>query len=104
MDSAYLQRWKAQIVKHQQHIRSNQPVAQGTLFELVGLATDPEAIDPFALTVHSFSFFRLPANGSGEACILCLAQRLQQLHHGIFTVVHIFHNIISQILATRSLW
>jgi len=69
MDSDDLQRWKAQVQKYQQGVRMGQPVAQGTLFELTSSTANLEKIDPLALTLHSFSFFRLPANGNGLACI-----------------------------------
>jgi hypothetical protein len=69
MDSDYLQRWKTQIVQHQHQIRVSQPVEQATLFNLGSPRVNPEVIDPFALALHSFSFFRLPVDGPGNACI-----------------------------------
>ncbi|MBV8884294.1 MAG: hypothetical protein JO235_09905 [Chroococcidiopsidaceae cyanobacterium CP_BM_RX_35] len=69
MDSDFLQRWKGQIIKHQQMQRISRPVAQGTLFNLASPTTDPETIDPLDLPLHSFSFFRLPSDGKGDNCL-----------------------------------
>ena len=70
MDCEYFQQWKAQIHKHQQQMRMGQMIEQVTLFDLSSsAAVKPEMIDPFALSVHSFSFFRFPNDGPGEACL-----------------------------------
>jgi hypothetical protein len=69
MSSEYLQSWKAQIYKHQHQMRLRQLPEQVTLFDLDDRRIDPEVIDPFNLTLHSFSFFRLPTAGAGIACI-----------------------------------
>lgn len=69
MSSEYLQSWTTQIYKHQHQMRLRQLPEQVTLFDLDNLRIDPETIDPFNLTLHSFSFFRLPASGADIACI-----------------------------------
>lgn len=50
-------------------MRLRQLPEQVTLFDLDNLRIDPEIIYPFNLTIHSFSFFRLPALGADIACI-----------------------------------
>lgn len=79
MDSGYLQRWKAQIFKRQQVLRLSKPIEQGTLFYLASPTTDLETIDPLALTIHSLSFYRLPADGSGDACIYFVLDTFAQV-------------------------
>ena len=79
MNSKYLQNWKAQIHKHQHQISGSQSQEQVTLFDLDNLGIDPEAIDPFSLTLHSFSFFRLPTVGSGSACIYFVIESAAEL-------------------------
>jgi len=69
MSSKSLHQWKSQIQRHQSQVRSSQPIAQGTLFELATTSIDLETIDPFSLSLHSFSFFRLPGNEDGSACL-----------------------------------
>ncbi len=69
MSNEYLQNWKAQIHKHQHQMRESKSPEQVMLFDLDSLVIEPEVIDPFSLTLHSFSFFRLPTAGLGNACI-----------------------------------
>lgn len=69
MSSESLQQWKVQIQKHQSQVRFSQPSAQAMLFDLNSNRIDPETIDPFSLTLQSFSFFRLPTKGKGSACL-----------------------------------
>lgn len=69
MDGEYLQNWKAKIRKHQQSCRISPPPEQATLFDLESTGLKPSTINPFTLTLHSFSFFRLPASEPGNACI-----------------------------------
>jgi len=69
MSCESLQQWKTQIHKYQSQTWGSQPNAQGTLFDLNSNSIDPETIDPFSLTLQSFSFFRLPAEGKGSACL-----------------------------------
>ena len=78
MDSEYLQQWKAQIHRHQRSCRVSPPLEQATLFDLGSPAVNLE-IDPFALTLHSFSFFRLPANEPGNACIYFVVDTATEL-------------------------
>lgn len=72
MNSAALGRWKSDIATHQQRARESKPAFQGTLFDLTPVHSDPDKIDPFSLRLCPMSFYRLPADGSGEACIYFL--------------------------------
>ena len=69
MDSNALLKWKSQIATYQQRARNSRPALQTTLFDLAPVHSDPDAIDPFALCLHPMSFYRLPVDTSGEACI-----------------------------------
>jgi len=69
MDSDTLVKWKAQIVTYQQRARNNKPGQQVALFDLTPAHTDPDAIDPFRLRLCPMSFYRLPVDNSGGACI-----------------------------------
>lgn len=68
MDAAALVEWKAKVVAHQQHVKENQLV-QGTFFDVNKAHVDPNKIDPFSLSLCLMSFYRLPADSPGEACI-----------------------------------
>ena len=69
MDSNALLKWKSQIAAYQQRARNSRPPLQTTLFDLAPVHSDPDAIDPFSLYLHPMSFYRLPADGPGQACI-----------------------------------
>lgn len=69
MTRDYLQKWKAQIYRHQQQARVNVPVEQIALFEIAPVHCEPNTIDPFNLPLQSLSFWRLPTDGAGDACL-----------------------------------
>lgn len=68
MDADALVQWKIRIAVHQQRTKENQSV-QRTLFDLAKTHVDPDKIDLFQLCLHPMSFYRLPADSPGEACI-----------------------------------
>ncbi|MDM9381128.1 GIY-YIG nuclease family protein [Chlorogloeopsis sp. ULAP01] len=69
MDEKTLTKWKSQITIHQQQVRASKPTQQATLFQMPSAHIDPGAIDPFNLSPCSLSFYRLPTNNPGEACL-----------------------------------
>ena len=77
MDVAALSKWKARIFTHQQRVKKAQPVKQESLFTLSSEVTlcgspthvDPHIIDPFTLKPSPLSFYRLPADSPGQACL-----------------------------------
>lgn len=79
MDSDALMRWKSQIATYQQCARESNPVLQKTLFDLAPLRSDPDTIDPFGLHLCPMSFYRLPADGPGQACIYFVLDSAAQL-------------------------
>ncbi len=68
MDANALVQWKTKIAAHQQRTKENQPV-QGALFDLTQAHVDLDKIDPFKLRPFPMSFYRLPVDSSGEACV-----------------------------------
>lgn len=68
MDAAALVEWKAKVASHQQHAKAHQ-VVQGNLFDVSRAHVDPDKIDPFSLSPCPLSFYRLPTDSPGEACI-----------------------------------
>ncbi len=68
MDAGALVQWKTRLAAHQQRPKGNQLV-QGVLFDVAKAHVDPDKIDPFHLCLHPMSFYRLPADSPGEACI-----------------------------------
>lgn len=68
MDTEALVRWKTKITAHQQRTKENRLV-QGTLFEVARAHVDPNKIDPFKLCLCPMSFYRLPVDSPGAACI-----------------------------------
>ena len=68
MDADALVQWKTKIAAYQQRMKENQPV-QETLFDLTKAHVDPGKIDPFNLRPCLMSFYRLPVDSPGEACI-----------------------------------
>lgn len=69
MDVKALSKWKKQISAHQQQVRTKEPVLQGALFEVSAAHVDPDTIDPFELKPCSLSFYRIPADSPGQACL-----------------------------------
>ncbi len=77
MDVAALSKWKARIFTHQQRVKTTQPVKQESLFALSPDVVlhgspkhvDPEIIDPFILKLSPLSFYRLPTDSPGQACL-----------------------------------
>lgn len=69
MTSDSLLEWKAKIFKYQQQARANVPVEQIALFEVAPVHCEPNTIDPFNLPLQSLSFWRLPTDGAGDACL-----------------------------------
>ncbi len=69
MDVKALTKWKKQISAHQQQVRTKEPVLQGALFEVSSAHVDPDIIDPFELKPCSLSFYRIPADSPGQACL-----------------------------------
>ena len=68
MDTDALVQWKTRIATHQQQTKENQPV-QETLFDVVKAHGDLDKIDPFHLRPCPMSFYRLPVDSPGDACI-----------------------------------
>ena len=68
MDADALVQWKTRIATHQQQTKESQPV-QGILFNVTKAHVDPDKIDPFHLRLCPMSFYRLPVDSPGEACI-----------------------------------
>jgi len=69
MDVKAFKKWKKQISAHQQQVRTSEPVIQVALFEMSSTYVDPDIIDPFELKPCSLSFYRLPADSPGQACL-----------------------------------
>ena len=68
MDADALVQWKTRIAAHQQRTKENQPV-QETLFDVVKAHGDLDKIDPFHLCPCPMSFYRLPVDSPGDACV-----------------------------------
>ena len=68
IDADALVQWKTKIAAHQQRTKEN-PLVQGTLFDVVKTHGDLDKIDPFNLRPYPMSFYRLPVDSPGEACI-----------------------------------
>ena len=79
MDAQALARWKSQIYDYQQRVRESQPAQQTTLFEVVSTHCDPDRIHPLSLHLRPMSFYRLPADSPGEACIYFVIDSAAQL-------------------------
>lgn len=69
MSADALLKWKSRILAHQQHLRQAQPLQQTSLFDLTPKHCDPDTIDPLTLQLVPMSFYRRPADSSGEACL-----------------------------------
>ncbi len=68
MDADALVQWKTRIAIHQQRAKENQP-EQKTLFDVAKAHVNPDKIAPFHLCPCPMSFYRLPTDSLGEACI-----------------------------------
>ncbi len=79
MDAEALVQWKAQIAAHQQRTRETQLLLQTTLFDVAPAHCDPDKIDPFSQSLCPMSFYRLPADSLGEACIYFVIDSAAQL-------------------------
>lgn len=69
MSEAALLKWKAQILDYQQQVRQSKPLQQTALFDLAPKHCDPDRIDPLLLRLVSMSFYRMPADSPGDACL-----------------------------------
>ena len=69
MDAIALERWKSQIAAHQQRVRDSLPPQQTALFDVAPAHCDPDTIDPLTLQLQPMSFYRLPTDSPGEACL-----------------------------------
>lgn len=69
MSADALVAWKTRIFEYQQQVKANQPAVQQKLFDLTPTHVDPDSIDPFSLTLQPMSFYRMPIDGPGEACL-----------------------------------
>ncbi|WP_334955736.1 GIY-YIG nuclease family protein [Nostoc sp.] len=64
-----LLKWKSQIFEYQHYVRENKPPQQTALFDLTPKYCDPDQIDPLLLRLVPMSFYRMPANSPGDACL-----------------------------------
>jgi hypothetical protein len=69
MSADALLQWKSQIFDYQQRTRESVPPQQTALFDIAPKHCDPDRIDPLQLSVRSLSFYRMPADSPGEACL-----------------------------------
>ncbi len=61
--------WKTQIFDYQQRVRQSTPPQQTALFDIASSHCDPDQIDPLMLQLQSMSFYRMPADSPGDACL-----------------------------------
>lgn len=78
MDAAALVQWKTRITAHQQRTKENELV-QGAFFNVAKAHVDPDKIAPFSLSLSPMSFYRLPADSPGEACIYFVVDSAAQI-------------------------
>ncbi len=69
MSADELLQWKSKICDYQQRVREAEPPQQTALFDIAPSHCDPDSIDPLALQLQSMSFYRMPADSPGEACL-----------------------------------
>jgi hypothetical protein len=69
MDGDCLQGWKKRVFRHQQQVRTNVPEKQAALFDDSSVRHELDTVDPFSLSLQSLSFWRFPADSSGDACL-----------------------------------
>jgi hypothetical protein len=74
-----LLRWKSQIFDYQQRTRESVPPQQTALFDIAPRHCDPNRIDPLTLQLQSMSFYRMPADSPGEACLYFVIDSAAQL-------------------------
>jgi hypothetical protein len=79
MDADALGRWKSQVFEFQQRVRETEPPKQTALFDLAPSHCDPEKIDPLTLQLQSMSFYRMPADYPGEACLYFVVDAIASL-------------------------
>lgn len=79
MDSGALVKWKSQIAAHQKLAGESKPEQQGTLFNLAPTHVDADAVDPFSLRLCPMSFYRLPVDSPGAACVYFIIDSAAQL-------------------------
>ncbi|WP_392476043.1 hypothetical protein [Nostoc sp. C110] len=69
MSLEVLLKWKSQIFEYQYYVRENKPPQQTVLFDLPLKHCNPDQIDPLLLRLVPMSFYRMPANSPGDACL-----------------------------------
>ncbi len=69
MSADALLKWKSQILDYQQRVRENKLPEQTALFDIAPNHCDPDRIDPLQLQVRSLSFWRMPTDSLGDACL-----------------------------------
>lgn len=79
MDEKTLNHWKSRVIIHQQQVRTSKSVQQNTLFQIPLSHIDPDIIDPFELPVSALSFYRLPTDTGGQACLYFILDRQSDL-------------------------
>ena len=57
---------------------------QGTLFDVAKAHVDPDKIDPFNLRPYPMSFYRLPVDSPGDACIYFVVDSAAGLAFTVF--------------------
>ena len=79
MSADVLVMWKFRIFTYQQRTRESVPPQQTTLFDLPPSHCDPDSIDPLTLGLMPISFYRMPANSPGDACLYFVIDSAAQL-------------------------
>jgi hypothetical protein len=69
MDEKTLTKWKQKIIIHQQQVRTSESNQQVSLLNLPNSHVDPDIIDPFIIQMSALSFYRLPVDSPGQACL-----------------------------------
>ncbi len=69
MSADALLKWKSQILDYQQRVRENKPPEQTALFDIAPNNYDADQIDPLLLRLVPMSFYRMPVDGPGDACL-----------------------------------
>lgn len=79
MSADALLQWKSQIFNYQQRLRETTQPQQTTLFDVAPSHCNPELIDPFNLEVRSLSFYRMPVDSPGDACLYFVIDSAAQM-------------------------
>jgi hypothetical protein len=79
MGAATLVQWKQRVFEYQQRVRESAPPQQTALFDTAPAHCDPDAIAPFDLELRNLSFYRIPADSPGDACIYFITDSTAQL-------------------------